>query len=458
MTSKSLDVAVIGIGTAGVSGLRWCKARNLNVVGFDKEAVCGGIWRCGTAHSPAYDSLYTNSSSVMMCLGDFDQRLAGKFPRHSETCRYYTEYMKLYDLDKLVKWKTIVERVYKEGERWVVQYRSVDNLGDSHQTTFDRVLVCTGMLWNPSYPSWVKLPPGQNEETKIDILHSRDYRNPQRFAGKKVVVVGVGNSALDISLELARDPNVQKPVLVSCRRGTVVMPIDDGRGDPVDPTVTSRAFQYLASAKTRAKMMVNNAQLINEQFRKLGLPPPPNTSNLFAVENPVSNLKDSRGYLSALREGLIQFVDGVVGFHGESSLCTQSGTTTQDNIDAVIFSTGYRVGLDFLEPSIRSKIVRNVIQKSGQKTEYVDLFKNMLFAPDPSLAFLVFLTSYGNESVVGSLQARWISKFWIDESFAKKTFSFAKFEKESSDKLKFVIASNTPNPYFVRKSFVFFIS
>ena len=72
-----------------------------------------------------------------------------------------------------------------------------------------------------------------------------------RYHGKRVVVIGAGNSALDISLELSRDPSVLKPILVSVRRGTTVLPIETKNGDPVDVLVTYRAFQYLLSSSAR---------------------------------------------------------------------------------------------------------------------------------------------------------------------------------------------------------------
>jgi dimethylaniline monooxygenase (N-oxide forming) len=444
---SSLEVAVIGVGTGGVFGLKWCKQRGMKVTGFDKESICGGIWRHGTQHSPAYDSLYTNSSGIMMSIGDYEKPMTSKFPYHQETCKYYSEYMDRNDLNKLVMWNTCVDKVYKQDERWIVEYHDVKT-GENALRSFDRVIIATGRLWDPEYPVWAS-PGSLPASTRIDVIHSRDYRNPVRFANKRVVIVGVGNSALDISLELARDPKVIKPILVSCRRGTVVMPIDDARGEPADYVLVSRAFQYLATPAARLHIMIENAKDINKQFQSFGLPPPPNQQNLFALENPASNLKDSRGYIKALKQGLIKFVDGVTGFKGENSMETGSGVNL-DNIDSVILATGFRVGMNFLDSKVRSKVVRTVVQKNGRQAEYVDLFKSMLYPHDPTIGFIVYLTSYGNESIVGSMQARWLTKFWIDKEFARRTFSLEKFRKESATKSKMTIESNTPNPYFVR--------
>ena len=64
-------VAVVGVGSVGLTAIKWCLERKLDVVGFDKEEGCGGVWRWGSGHSPAYDSLCTNSSKTLMNLSDF---------------------------------------------------------------------------------------------------------------------------------------------------------------------------------------------------------------------------------------------------------------------------------------------------------------------------------------------------------------------------------------------------
>lgn len=461
MAAQDIHVAVIGVGTAGVSAMRWCRARGMPVMGFEREDGCGGIWKWGATHSPTYDSLYTNSSGVMMCLGDYERGLTGKFPHHKETCAYYSEYMDHYKLKSSVRWRTEVERVYRDEGRWAVEYRSVDADPRSppEMDYFDRIIVATGRLWDPSLPDWVQplfatkhrliRPPSKVLANQIEILHSRDYRNPKPFHQKKVVIIGVGNSALDISLELSRDPNVQKPILVSCRRGTVVMPIDDLKGDPIDPVVTSRAF-YSMNGRVRNQLMTSNVDAVNKEMRRLGLPPPPNSKNYFATENPVSNLKESRAYIEALKKGLIKFVPSVSGFAEDQSCFQCSDGSRLENVDSAIFCTGYRVGMEFLDPKIRNEVVKHVIQKNGHKIEYADLYKSVLCGPEPTIAFLVLVTSYGNESVVGSMQARWITRFWADEQFAAKNFSFAKFQKDSAQKFQFVVKSCTSNPYFVR--------
>ena len=81
---------------------------------------------------------------------------------------------------KLVKWSSFVEKVFKEGELWK------SNEDATQKLFFDRVLVCTGKLWDPNYPSFVLKNLSQ---TKIDCCHSRYYRNLCVIMAKELLLL-----------------------------------------------------------------------------------------------------------------------------------------------------------------------------------------------------------------------------------------------------------------------------
>ena len=388
-----------------------------------------------------------------MTLGGYYAKMTDrKFPTHDEICKYYESYMMKHELHDLVEWETKVERTEKKGTKWLVSYRNLQ----SNQVScdeFDYIMICVGKLWDPQYPAWALQRPSYSN---VEVLHSRDYRIPENFAGKRVCVAGIGNSALDISLELACSPDVKKPIYVSCRRGVTILPIDDANGNPLDSIFTSRAFQYLASPSARIALMSRFAIPINKEFRKYGLPLPPDPDELFSTNNPVSNLKDSRRYLDCLRKGLIRFIPGVTGFGDDPSTLRFQGEENNhlEDIDSAIFCTGYRTGLDFLEPSVREQIVEKCTQKNGYQPEYMQLYKNVLNPYDDTMGVLVFLTSYGNESILGQMQARWLTKYWSDDKFKAQVWGEKHrkkfFERSKPMKKKFIQESNTPNAFFVR--------
>ena len=128
----------------------------------------------------------------------FPFETSSAFPSRAEICRYYTEYMKHHGLEQYVHFNTNVQTVVKRGEKWVVET-------DKGVHEFDKILICTGKFWDKKLPDWAwKIKPGS-----MNLAHSCEYKNTSLYKGKNVLVVGIGNSALDISLELARDPEVK---------------------------------------------------------------------------------------------------------------------------------------------------------------------------------------------------------------------------------------------------------
>ena len=87
-------VCVVGVGSVGLTAVKWCLERGLDVRAFERRNECGGVWKHGSApsHSPAYDSLFTNSSRTLMNLSDFPFPFKTKrqFPHHTEVFRRAT--------------------------------------------------------------------------------------------------------------------------------------------------------------------------------------------------------------------------------------------------------------------------------------------------------------------------------------------------------------------------------
>jgi len=103
------------------------------------------------------------------------------------------------------------------------------------------------------------------------IRHSAEYRNADDLKGKRVVIVGNGNSALDISLEAAC--NGCASVIICCRSCTNVIPVADANGRPVDQLLTTRLFQALP-ASLRGLFFLRLVSGTNAVFQKHGMPKP----------------------------------------------------------------------------------------------------------------------------------------------------------------------------------------
>ncbi|GBG29526.1 Dimethylaniline monooxygenase N-oxide-forming 5 [Hondaea fermentalgiana] len=401
MTVKS--VAVVGVGSAGLAAIKWCRERGLEVVGYERESDCGGVWHQGTAHSPAYDSLFTNSSNKLMELSDFPFpfKTSQVFPKHAEILRYYRAYKDHFGLDKFVRWNTGVRRVEKIHEKGV--WRVETEHGDVDY--YDAVMLCTGKLWDPRLPPWAHDLAEQHPE--IDVLHAKMYRNPDRFRKRSVVIVGIGNSALDIALELSQHEDID--VCISCRRGTSIVPTRDSAGNPTDQKLARRFVQYKLPSKARLLYLYYLVNAANKSFRDAGLPEPP--TGLFGPRSPSANLKQTPEFLRQLRNGRIRFVpeatgESVIGSDGKPSLQLADGSTVR--ADAVICCTGYTLRLDkVLGPKETESISRVAHWKGGRSVPWLRMYRHCMHPQDPTLFLCGFVTSFGNETCISEMQSRW---------------------------------------------------
>jgi len=400
-------VAVVGVGSVGLTALKWCRERGLEVVGYEKEHACGGVWHQGTQHSPAYDSLFTNSSRTLMELSDFPFpfETSQVFPKHAEILQYYQAYQDHFDLGKYIKWNTAVRCVEKLQEKGI--WRVETEHGDVDY--FDAVLVCTGKLWDPRLPTWAMPANVKAKTPELDVLHAKEYRNPARFRGKSVVIVGIGNSALDIALELSTHDDID--VSISFRRGTSIVPTKDSSGNPVDLKLAQRFLQYNVPTQLRRAYLFWIVYSTNKVFREYGLAEPP--SGLFGPQSPSANLKQTPEFLEQLRKGRIRFVPEYTGDtskdqQGHTQLHMADGTTMR--ADAVICCTGYTLNLDkVLGPRESAEITRTATWENGRTVPWLRLYKSCMCPSDPTLFLCGFVTSFGNETCIGELQARWAS-------------------------------------------------
>jgi len=402
-------VAVVGTGSVGLTAVKWCLDRRFDVIGMDQQDGCGGVWRQGPpgSHSPAYDSLFTNSSKEMIELSDFPFpfEVSGVFPKHEELLRYFNAYKEHFHLNKHIRWNCEVTRVEKQSDgQWRVDARSAKTGEVLPPQYFDAILMCAGKLWDPKLPHWA-----DNKWKNVSVMHSKAYRNTTLFKGEDVLVVGSGNSALDIALELAEDSQVGQ-VYLSSRRGTTVLPIVKDDDSPFDQHLGTRRFQYVISAHERMKEMLNTIKPINKVFQRYGLLKP--VGGLLSRHSPSSNLKQDRKFARMLENGKIQIV---AAFEGEElpaggvKLCDG---TELGGVRNIVACTGYEVRLErLLAPELAKAIhfKESYMDPQGmeRQSSWLRLYKNIMLPEDPTLFFLGYITSFGNETAIGELQARW---------------------------------------------------
>src|SRR5262245_51553565 len=209
---RRADVAVIGAGCAGLAVLKALREHGVGVECFERGSDVGGLWRYENDNglSGAYESLRTNVSRTRMQYPSFPMPDAyGDFPHRSAMAAYLGAYADAFGLRELIRFGRTVERLGPApgGTWWIT-------LGDGARRRYRAVVIASGLFWCPRVPSH----PGSFDGT---VSHSHAYRTPQPFAGRRVLVVGAGQSAAEIAVEVSA---VAERTIMSVRGAGHVIP------------------------------------------------------------------------------------------------------------------------------------------------------------------------------------------------------------------------------------------
>ncbi|XP_072789003.1 dimethylaniline monooxygenase [N-oxide-forming] 4 isoform X1 [Taeniopygia guttata] len=255
---------------------------------------------------------------------------------------------------------------------------------ESH--VFDAVMVCTGHYQEPYLP--LASFPGIESRFKGRCLHSREYRDVQDFRGKRVLVVGIGNTGGDLSVELS---HVAAKVFLSTRSHTWVVSRVSDHGFPLDMVGNTRFNSLLEWLLPSALTRRITFRKFNSWFNHTNYGLASSKSSKFKVI-----INEELPF--CLLSGTVVLKPNVKEFT-ESSAVFEDGTT-EENIDVVLFATGYNFSFPFLEESVRSTIEDN-------RSLYNCVFPPQLEKPTLAIIGLIQLT--GSIMVGSEMQARWVT-------------------------------------------------
>ncbi|XP_063747787.1 LOW QUALITY PROTEIN: flavin-containing monooxygenase 5-like [Eleginops maclovinus] len=237
-----MKVAVIGAGVSGLTSIKACLDEGLKPTCFESSHDIRGLWRFKEKPEPGraniYESVVINSSKEKMAFSDFPP--PAELPNnmhHSEVLQYIRFYAQAFNLLQHICFKTAVVSVRQTPDfattgRWEEETESREGLRET--CVFDAVIVCSGHFTHPHLP--LSDFPGI-ESFEGRYLHSWDYCNAEGLQGKRVVVIGIGNSGGDIAVDISR---VAEKVYLSTRSGAWVVGCSGGGGLPADIVGTSR--------------------------------------------------------------------------------------------------------------------------------------------------------------------------------------------------------------------------
>ncbi len=255
------------------------------------------------------------------------------YPRHELIARYLEDYASASELHDHIKFQSHVVTVRPDGGGFEV------TLDSGARERFGAVVVANGHHHKPNFPPAV---PGKFAGVR---LHSSEYVDPAEplsLVGKCVVVVGFGNSAVDIASELAQSAPSTR-VLLSVRRGAWVLP-RYALGRPLDQIGSAPGALRWLPRSLRKSLVALWYRAAVGQPEQFGLPTPDH-----AIGDAHPTVSDS--LLPLIREGRIEVRREIAGFDGER-VAFADGSDVR--ADAVIYATGYQLDFPFFETSYLS--------------------------------------------------------------------------------------------------------
>jgi len=357
------DTLVIGAGSSGLVA-----AKNLALAGFDVEVVerasdLGGNWNIAAETSRVYESTHMISSKPFTQYPDFPMPdEAPDYLHHTDVLAYLRRYADHFGVTDRIAFETAVERLTPLGDThdsgWEVALTGPDGQATRR---YRRVVIANGHNWCPKMPSY----PGQDDFTG-EIIHSADYKRAEQLAGKRVVVVGAGNTGCDIAVEGARRAS---ETYHSTRRGYWYAP-KYALGRPADQ-VSDLVFSLGLPLRATQWLFEQTAKLVVGRYERFGLPTP---DHRFLETHPIVN----QTLLYHMGHGEIAPVPDIARFDGDVIEFTD-GRRVQ--ADLVVFATGYLIRFPFLDDDLlpwedgRPQLYRNIFHPDRDDLAVIGLIQ-----------------------------------------------------------------------------------
>ncbi|KAI0892772.1 FAD/NAD(P)-binding domain-containing protein [Annulohypoxylon nitens] len=448
---EDIKIAVIGLGPAGLTALKALRDEGFDVVAFERRNEPGGVWSMSknANFTSALDETVCNVSKFISGFSDYPvPKDYPPYPTALQMHKYLDSYASHFNLKDHVRYNTTVKRVTRNTSKdvWDVH---ITNLEGDQTISFDKVVFGHG---SQSVPVWPSIP---NRDKFIgEVIHSQAYKSPEPFRDKKVLVVGIGNTACDIALSLRKHA---AKVYQSYRRGKILISRYTDDGVPMDTEFTwpIMRFKYFLDEKmpwlmaTVADRIMTNKMIsdtarfepasqdiakgekLKHTTRRLEedwhLLPGPSVTRVHPTVQ--------EDFIPALHEGDVTPLRGTKDFVGDNRILLEDDTVVE--VDAVIFCTGYEVDFSIFPELEFNGSCELPIQKTGddsydgtadqreaekdqdisEKPRIPRLFQ-MIFPPRwaSSVAFLSWMAPQEPVWCVCELASMAIAQIWAAET------------------------------------------
>lgn len=355
---------IIGAGPSGLTAAKNLKELDIPFDVYERASDIGGNWWIGNPNSAVCHSTHLISSKGMSHFKDYPfPDDYPDYPHHSQMCAYLRGYAQKFGLYDHIQFNTSVEWCERTDDGlWRVE------LSSGEKPVYKGLILANGHLWDPKYPDF----PGEFTGT---ILHSKDYKTPDVIAGKRVVIVGAGNSGCDIAVEAAHHA---AQTYHSTRRGYYYVP-KYFFGKPTDEF---NELPLKLGVPLRLRQMMN-ALLLRFYWgdvTRIGLPKP---DHKVLETHPIVNSQ----LIYHIRHGDIIPKPNIKALRGDT---IEFEDESEVQADVLIYATGFNISFPFMDKShlnwegVGPKLYLHAVHR-----EYDNLFVVGLLQPDSGIFHLM---------------------------------------------------------------------
>ena len=334
-----MRTAIIGAGISGLTAGKMLSDYGVDYTCYESSDRVGGNWAFGNpnGHSSAYRSLHIDTSKHRLSFKDFPMpEEYPDFPHHTQIKAYLDSYAEAFGLLERISFQNGVEKATpREGGGWHLA------LQDGSTDDVDLLVVANGHHWDPRMADF----PGEFTGESIHSHHYIDPETPLHLKGKRILVVGIGNSAADISVELS-SRSLQNEVTISTRSSAWIVP-KYTYGLPADKYyVTSPHLPLKWQRWFLQKMQV----MTGSNPELYGLPKP---NHKFFEAHPTQSVE----LPLRLGSGDITPKGNVARLDGET-VHFEDGTSA--DFDVIVYATGYNITFPFFDEDVISAPENNI--------------------------------------------------------------------------------------------------
>ena len=309
------EVVVVGAGPAGLAAAAQLRGAGLDPLVIERSDTIGSAWRT------RYDSFRLHTIRWLSGLPGMPMPASlGSWVTRDDFVGYLAGYAERFAIAPRLD--TALEGLARTDDGWVLST-------SQGELEAGRVVLATGACTEPHIPAWTG-----RDSFRRELIHSSEYRRPGPYAGRHTLVVGSGNSATEVAVDLAASG---VPVELAVRTPPSILRRDFA-GIPTQPL--GIALRY-APATIADPLAAALRRLSIPDLSGQGLPAPKRPFSLFRRTGTIPVL--DHGFVAAVRSGAIRIRPGVSRLDGDDVVYDDGSRSSPD---AVISGTGYRPGLD----------------------------------------------------------------------------------------------------------------